>query len=194
MKKLVSLCWVIVLLTTFTKGQANKLTTVDSKKVAKSEYSEVDFFKDQKKLFCWSGPISTSKTQRGIASLPLMEYNDLSIGLCRIISYPKAGLAAWESIIKPIHALEDQHQEVRKISLYPKIQQNYNIYAFFVEAKNLVPFPDPGDPNAREPRFPCPVYIYKREAQKWLLLRTANIKDFRDFAELKFVTVTNNTK
>jgi hypothetical protein len=193
MKKLIILLLILPTISIVFSQSLSRSSNTESRNTI-VDYSQVDFFKDQKKLFCWNGPISSSKSHRGISNMPLMEYNDLAVGQCRIISYPKAGLSAWESIIKPIRDLEPQHQEVRKIAMDPQVQHQYNIYAFFVEAKNLVPFWDPGDPNAREPKFPCPVFVYKRTADKWLLLKKIDIKDSSDFAELKFDTVVGNKK
>jgi len=196
MKKLISLYVVILLTITIACGQSRTNNPdVNSRKIVTPEYSKVDFFKDQKKLFCWSGPFSgATNINRDIRYMPLMSYNDLSVGQCRIISYPKAGLSAWESIIKPIRAMEQQHQEVRKIAQDAQVQEKYDIYAFFVEAKNLIPFPDPGDPNAREPNFPCPVYVYKRDSDIWVLLKKIDIKDVNDFADLKFDMAVGDKK
>jgi hypothetical protein len=194
MKKLISLYIILLLTITIACGQFPTNKPDITFPITTTQYSSIDFFKDQKKLFCWNGPISTLKSHRAIDDIPLMSYNDLSLGQARIISYPKGGLSIWESIIKPIHGLEPQHREVRKIALDPEVQNQYYIYAFFVEAKNLVPFWDPGDPNAKEPKLPCPVYVYKRTSNKWVLIKKSDVKDFNDLAELEFDTVVGDKK
>ncbi|ACU03570.1 hypothetical protein Phep_1355 [Pedobacter heparinus DSM 2366] len=152
---------------------------------------KVDFFKDQKKLLCWSGPMSSSfKSNKEISAVPLMHYFDSKKGTARIICKPNYGFDKWKTYIRKYKNIDIEYQKVREIAINESVQKNFTIYAFLMESKYLVdPTEKPYFPGEKEMEFPAPILIYKKEGKNWKQLAKVDVKDWSAFADLQMNTI-----
>lgn len=147
--------------------------------------SSIDFFKDPKKLLCWSGPVSGSfKSNKHIAAVPLMQFFDVRIGTARIICKPNYGFDKWNAIA--IKNRSNEAEKVLEIATNKSIQKNFMIYAFLMDSKYLVPPTEkPYFPNEKEMEFPAPIRIYQRHGQVWRMLTKVNVKTWSEYSDLQ---------
>jgi len=185
MKKLISIFFVTLLTITiaYSQSQANKPDV--SQKANTIQYSKVDFFQDPNKLIYWNGSL-VSPSVGSVPNIPLMEYNDLRIGLCRIICYP---IDPKDRI--PLNQPFDgsaRYIEIKKIPMDQQLQKKYRIYGIFINPKNLQHVADSNNPNYQEPVFPCPASIYEKKNDKWILLKDTTVKDSESYLALLYDT------
>lgn len=142
----------------------------------------IDFFKDQKKLLCWNGPLSSS--HKDISAAPLMHYFDAEQGSARIICRPNYGFDKWQALIRKV-GVSNEFQRVREIALNKNEARDFTIYAFFMEAKYLVELDEkPYFKGEKAMEFPAPLSIFKREGEKWIQIGNVHVKNDSAFLDL----------
>lgn len=176
-------------------SEKHQQQVLNQQKVLKdAAYSKVDFFSDPQKLFCWSSQVINFNMTKSISELPVIVYNDETVGNCRILCYPKKGLAHWESTIEKVrksagkNRLDAEHKFVGQIATDARVASEYEIYAFFIEAKDLV---QTNNQDEKEPKFPCWEFIYQRRNNKWLFIKKVRVLNFGDKANLEFDMISN---
>ncbi|HYK77950.1 MAG TPA: hypothetical protein VEV16_13310, partial [Daejeonella sp.] len=120
--------------------------------------------------------------------IPQIQYENASIGQSRIICYP-LDLEGWQLKVSKIYDETLETNEVMKITQDINLQSKFNIYAFFVEKKELITESDL-EGKATHPKFPCIVTVYKKENAKWFLLKKERVIDWNEYSDLIFKTAT----
>ncbi|PRZ21565.1 hypothetical protein [Flavobacterium granuli] len=189
-KALLRILLIIFLVIGTTYSQTSDLESLSSN----TTDSKVDFFKNQKDLVCWIGELSnglySQNRRRSIFNLPIMSYNDDSVGQCRIVCYPK-NRKQWELIIK---SSKDTFKTVRQISLDLAEQKKYDIYGFFVSKNDLMHVEDYNSQNTKAPKLPCFFTVYKKVNAKWVFLKKVKIDSDSEVSGLWYNTVVNGAK
>jgi hypothetical protein len=193
MKKTLLRIFLITFLVIGTTYSQTPVLESSSSNTSNTTDSKVDFFKNQKGLVCWYGPLvsgAIAHHKPDINDLPIMSYNDDSVGQCRIVCYPK-NRKQWELIIK---SSKDTFKTVRQISLDLAEQKKYVIYGFFVSKNDLMHVEDHNSQNTKAPKLPCLFTVYKKVNAKWVFLKKVKINTDSEALDLRYNTVVNGKK
>jgi hypothetical protein len=153
----------------------------------------IDFFAKPNLLTSRVFIITVPSAPFKIFRFPGFSYETQSDGIARIICFPK-DTALWSKTLSKLTINKDgkpviNHSElilpyVNTIKNNSERQQLFDIYALYTEQKNVI-FESDLSSKVKTSNFPCPIFIYKKTKEGWVLKEKRTFRSWKEYVMFK---------